>query len=177
LEKLGLDKSKLVEKRAIEVGNIFPLESKYTDALGVYYTDENGEKKSIISGCYGIGVSRTMGVIVEIFSDDKGIIWPEAVAPFKVHVLALGASDEVKKEAQSLYERLNTANIEVLFDDREDMSAGEKFADSDLIGIPYRVVVSERSIKEGGVEIKKRTEEKGRFVTAAELMNELSHAG
>ncbi len=177
LEKLGLDKSKLVEKRAIEVGNIFPLESKYTDALGVYYTDENGEKKSIISGCYGIGVSRTMGVIVEIFSDDKGIIWPEAVAPFKVHVLALGVSAEVKKEAQALYERLNTANIEVLFDDREDMSAGEKFADSDLIGIPYRVVVSERSIKEGGVEIKKRTEEKGRFVTAAELMNELSHAG
>ena len=94
LAKLGLDKAKLVEKRAIEVGNIFPLESKYTDALGVYYTDEHGEKKSIISGCYGIGVSRTMGVLAEIFSDDNGLMWPESVAPFHVHLLVLGDKEE-----------------------------------------------------------------------------------
>jgi prolyl-tRNA synthetase len=171
IEKLGLDKSKLVEKRAVEVGNIFPLESKYTDALGVYYTDEKGEKKSIISGCYGIGVSRTMGVIAEIFADDKGLIWPETVAPFKVHLLSLGANDEVKAEAEKIYNSLQDAGVEVLFDDRADMSAGEKFADSDLIGIPYRVVVSERSMKEGGVEIKKRTEEKGKFISASELIS------
>lgn len=174
LEKLGLDKNKLVEKRAVEVGNIFPLESKYTDALGVYYTDENGDKKSIISGCYGIGVSRTMGVIAEIFSDDKGIIWPESVAPFRVHLLSLGSNEDVKKEATRIYELFSSKNIEVLFDDRADMSAGEKFADSDLIGIPYRVVVSERSMKEGGVEIKKRTEEKGRFISPEELLTEMT---
>ena len=170
LEKLGLDKSKLVEKRSIEVGNIFPLESKYTDALNVYYTDEHGEKKSIISGCYGIGVSRTMGVLVEIFSDDKGMIWPEAVAPFRVHVLALGETDTVATAAQELYEKLNAQGIEVLFDDRTGLSAGEKFADADLLGMPYRVIVSERSLKEGGYEVKKRTEEKGQIMNQDALL-------
>lgn len=163
LERLGIDKSSLVEKRAVEVGNIFPLESKYTDALGVYFTDENGEQKSIISGCYGIGISRTMGVLAEIFSDDKGIIWPESVSPFKVHLLVLGNKEEVKKEAEDLYKAFIAKNVEVLFDDRE-ATAGEKFADSDLIGIPLRVVVSERSLADGGYEIKKRTEEKGEIV-------------
>ncbi len=170
LAKLGLDKAKLVEKRAIEVGNIFPLESKYTDALGVYYTDENGEQKSIISGCYGIGVSRTMGVLAEIFSDDNGLIWPESVAPFKVHLLQLGDAEEVIKEAQALYEKLTGEGIEVLFDDRIGPSAGEKFADADLLGMPYRVVVSTRSMKDGGVELKKRTEEKGKIVSTTELL-------
>jgi prolyl-tRNA synthetase len=175
LEKLGIDKSKLVEKRAVEVGNIFHLESKYTDALGVYFTDENGEKKSVISGCYGIGVSRTMGVIAEMFSDDKGLIWPESVAPFNVHLLSLGGADEVKSESQRVYSALQGAGVEVLFDDRDDVSAGEKFADSDLIGIPHRVVVSERSMKEGGVEIKKRTEERGRFIAVEDLLKEFSN--
>lgn len=170
LEKLGLDKATLVEKRAIEVGNIFPLESKYTDALNVYYTDEKGEKKSIISGCYGIGVSRTMGVIAEIFSDDNGLIWPESIAPFKAHLLSLGESEVVAKEANIIYETLLKENIEVLFDDRSGMSAGEKFADADLLGMPYRAVVSERSIKEGGIELKKRNEEKGKIVTLDELI-------
>ncbi len=173
LEKLGLDKSKLVEKRAIEVGNIFPLESKYTDALGVQFTDENGEKKSIISGCYGIGVSRTMGVLAEIFSDDRGLIWPESVAPFRVHVLALGESEEVVKAAGDLYAALSAAGVETLYDDRAGVSAGEKFADADLLGMPYRVVVSARSLKDGGVEVKKRTEEKGRIMPAAELLETL----
>lgn len=169
LVKLGIDKASLVEKHAIEVGNIFPLESKYTDALGVYYTDENGEKKSIISGCYGIGISRTMGVIAEIFSDDNGLIWPETVAPFKVHLLSLGNKDAVKEEADALYRKLVDAGVEVLYDDREG-SAGEKFADSDLIGIPYRVVVSERSLADGGYEVKKRTEEKGEIVQKDNLV-------
>jgi prolyl-tRNA synthetase len=170
LAKLGLDKSKLVEKRSIEVGNIFPLESKYTDALNVYFTDENGEKKSIISGCYGIGVSRTMGVLAEIFSDDKGLVWPESVAPFKVHLLLLGEDENVMKEAEVLYLELTTKGIEVLFDDRKDMSAGEKFADADLIGIPYRVVVSKRSLADGGYELKKRTDQNGKIVSAEDLL-------
>ena len=173
LLKLGLDKSKLVEKRAVEVGNIFPLESKYTDALDVYFTDENGEKKSIISGCYGIGISRTMGVIAEIFSDDKGLIWPEAVAPFKVHLLALGEDEDVRTKADILYALLEQKGIEVLYDDRHDVTAGEKFADSDLIGIPFRVVVSTRSLKDGGYELKKRTEEMGKVVTQEALLSEL----
>lgn len=170
LEKLGLDKTKLVEKKAIEVGNIFSLESKYTDALNVYYTDEKGEKKSIISGCYGIGVSRIMGTVVEIFSDDKGIIWPESIAPFQVNLLSLGEDEEVREEADKIYEVLIEKKIEVLFDDREGLTAGEKFADADLLGMPYRAVVSKRSIKEGGIEIKKRTEEKGAIMTVDELL-------
>ena len=170
LEKLGIDKTKLVEKRSIEVGNIFPLESKYTDALNVYYTDEKGEKRSIISGCYGIGVSRTMGVIVEIFSDDKGIIWPESISPFKVHLLVLGEDESVRKNADHIYDILLKNNIEVLFDDRE-ASAGEKFSDSDLIGIPYRIVVSKRSIADGGYELKKRTEDKGSIISEEELLS------
>lgn len=170
LKKLGLDKDKLVEKRAIEVGNIFPLESKYTDALNVYYKDEKGEDRSIISGCYGIGVSRTMGVLAEIFSDDKGLIWPEAVAPFKVHLLVLGEEESIRTEAEKMYVDLTDKGIEVLFDDRHEVSAGEKFADADLIGIPYRIVVSKRSLADGGFEIKKRTEEVGKIVTKDELL-------
>ncbi|QQR50295.1 prolyl-tRNA synthetase [Candidatus Nomurabacteria bacterium] len=173
LIKLGLDKSKLVEKRAIEVGNIFPLESKYTDALGVYFTDEDGKKKSIISGCYGIGVSRTMGVLAEIFSDDNGLMWPESVAPFQVHLLALGEREEVKQEAEKVYEILMKENIEVLFDDRNGVNNGEKFADADLLGMPYRLVISERNMKEGVIEVKKRNEEKGEMMKVEELLSKL----
>jgi prolyl-tRNA synthetase len=176
LAKLGLDKSKLVEKRAIEVGNIFPLESKYTDALDVYFTDQNGEKKSIISGCYGIGISRTMGVLAEIFSDDKGLVWPQSVAPFQVHLLVLGEDDAIRAHADELYAHLGAQNIEVLYDDRRDMSAGEKFADTDLIGIPYRVVVSKRSLSDGGYELKKRTEDGGKIVSKENLVSELQNA-
>jgi prolyl-tRNA synthetase len=165
LEKLGLDKSKLVEKKSIEVGNIFPLESKYTDALEVFYNDENGEKQSIISGCYGIGVSRTMGVLVEIFSDEKGIIWPESVAPFAVHLIQIG---NVSDQAEKLYADLKQKGIEVLLDDR-DTSAGSKFADADLIGIPHRVVISEKSLEKGGLEYKKRNESESKIITESEL--------
>jgi prolyl-tRNA synthetase len=165
LEKLGLDKSKLVEKKSIEVGNIFPLESKYTDALEVFYNDENGGKQSIISGCYGIGVSRTMGVLVEIFSDEKGIIWPESVAPFAVHLIQIG---NVSDQAEKLYADLISKGIEVLLDDR-DVSAGSKFADADLIGIPHRVVISEKSLEKGGLEYKKRNELESKIITESDL--------
>ena len=173
LELLGLVKANLVEKRAIEVGNIFPLGSKFSAPFNLTYKNESGENMPVIMGSYGIGLGRLMGTIVEILSDEKGIIWPESVAPFRVHILELGDSDEVLKEAQALYESLNSTGVEVLYDDRVGMSAGEKFADADLLGIPYRVVVSARSLKENGVEVKKRTEEKGKIVPVDQLLNSL----
>jgi len=160
LGQLNLNKEKLVEQRAIEVGNIFDLKTKYSKPFDLSYTNEKGEKHIVLMGCYGIGLGRLMGAIVEALSDDKGIIWPESVAPFAVHLLALGEDSDVAKEADKLYEKLLKNNIEVLFDDREGISAGEKFADADLLGIPLRVVVSKRSLEEKGVEFKKRAEEK-----------------
>ena len=168
---MGIDKDKLVEQKAVEVGNIFTLGTRFSDALDLKYQNESGEKKSVFMGSYGIGPGRLMGTVVETLSDDKGIIWPEEIAPFKVHLLLLGEKKETRDEAEKVFSALSKAFVEVLFDDRSDMSVGEKFADADLIGIPYRVVVSERSIKEGGLELKKRTEEKGKIVTVDELIN------
>ena len=118
-------------------------------------------------GSYGIGLGRLMGTIVEVLSDDKGIIWPESVAPFHVHLLTLGETEDVVKESNALYASLTASGVEVLFDDRAGVMAGEKFADADLLGMPYRVVVSARSLKENGVEVKKRTEEKGKVMTSS----------
>jgi prolyl-tRNA synthetase len=161
------------EHRAIEVGNIFTLGTKFSSALSLKYKTESGEEKDVFMGSYGIGPGRLMGTIVEVLSDDKGIIWPEEIAPFKVHILALGDTDEVKKEADDLYQKLQSKNIEVLYDDREGLSAGEKFADADLLGMPIRVVVSTRSLKDGGVEVKKRTEEKGAIMSASDFVSSL----
>ncbi|MEI7890875.1 MAG: aminoacyl--tRNA ligase-related protein [bacterium] len=165
LAKLGLKKEELVQKKGVEVGNTFHLESKYTDALDLYYNDEKGEKQSIIMGCYGIGVSRLIGVIAELFADDKGLIWPENIAPFSAHLLNLGQD----QEAEKIYTELCANGIEVLFDDR-DSQAGEKFADSDLIGIPTRVVVSKKSLAAGGIEVKKRNESESKIMTVNELL-------
>ena len=173
LAKIGLTKEALVEKRTVEVGNIFTLGTRFSDALGLSFQTENGESKSVFMGSYGIGPGRLLGTIVEVLADDKGIIWPEEVAPFKVHILALGAGKESASEAMAkateLYNMLTEKGIETLYDDRVGLSAGEKFADADLLGMPYRIVVSERSLKEGGYEIKRRTEEKGKIVRAEEV--------
>ena len=173
IENLELNRDNLVEKKAIEVGNIFSLGIKFSEPFDLKYKDEKGKDKLVIMGSYGIGLGRLMGTIVETLSDDKGIIWPESVAPFTVHLLSLGDKENIKEEADKLYENLNKKNIEVLFDDRADLSAGEKFADADLLGIPFRVVVSERSLKEEGFEIKKRNEEKGKVVSSDELFEML----
>lgn len=167
LAKLGLDKTKLVEKKAIEVGNIFPLETKYTDALDVYYTDENGQKQSIIMGCYGIGISRLMGVLAEHFSDDKGLVWPEAVAPAKVYLVRIG-SDDAARHADELYEELLSQGITVLYDDRDERP-GTKFADAELMGIPYRVTVSDRLIEAGNYEVTTRATDETKLLTRSEL--------
>jgi prolyl-tRNA synthetase len=170
LKNLKLKKSKLVEHKAIEVGNIFTLGDRFSKPFDLTYQTKKGEKKTVFMGSYGIGLSRLMGAIVEALADDKGIIWPEAVAPFAVHLLSLGDDKKVLKEADKVHENLLRAGIEVLFDDRPGLSAGEKFADADLLGMPYRAVVSERSIQDGGIEVKKRTEEKGEIINVEELV-------
>jgi len=170
LNSLNLKKEDLVEHKGIEVGNIFTLGTKYSEPIDLKYQTEDGKFNYVFMGSYGIGLDRLMGTIVEVLSDDKGIIWPENIAPFKVHLLMLGESENVKENAEKLYFELNKKNIETLLDDRLNMSAGEKFADADLIGIPYRIVVSERSLKENGFELKKRNEEKGEIISLDELL-------
>jgi len=172
LAKLGLNRDELVQKRGVEVGNTFHLESKYTDALDLYYTDENGVKQSIIMGCYGIGVSRLMGVVAEIFSDDKGLVWPEAVAPFKVYLIRIGDEAAISC-ADALYEELISMGIEVLYDDR-DVRPGQKFADGELIGIPYRVTVSDRLLADDTYELVERTDGQIKILTREQLLAKLS---
>ncbi len=169
LNELGVNKNDLEEVKAIEVGNIFPLGTKFSDALDLYYTDEKGEKKPVIMGSYGIGPGRVMATIVELKHDDKGIIWPENIAPYKVMLIGLNLEDEkVKKQSEELYKKLTSLGIEVLYDDREDITAGQKFADCDLLGIPYRVIVSQKTGFK--IELKKRTENSTQEISAEELL-------
>lgn len=150
---LGVKKEDLKEKKAVEVGNIFSLGTRFSDAFELFYSDEKGEKKPIVMGSYGIGPGRVMGVIAETLSDDKGLVWPINVSPFDIHLISLDES--LNSVANDIYNKLSDKNITVLFDDR-DVRPGEKFADSDLIGIPLRVVIGEKNMKENMVEIKDR---------------------
>ncbi|MES2416398.1 MAG: aminoacyl--tRNA ligase-related protein [Patescibacteria group bacterium] len=177
LQDLNLTKEKLVERKSIEVGNIFSLGTKFSAPFDLKFKNENNEDNLVVMGSYGIGLTRLMGTVVEVLSDDKGIIWPETIAPFRVQLLSLGESDGVAVEANKVYDALIQSDIEVIFDDRSGMLAGEKFADADLLGMPYRAVVSERSIKEGGIELKKRNEEKGKVISLSELLELLKNAG
>ncbi|MDO8620339.1 MAG: aminoacyl--tRNA ligase-related protein [bacterium] len=157
LKNLGVSRSELEEVKTAEVGNIFNFGTQKSEDLGLSYKNEKGEAIPVWMGSYGIGITRVMGLLAEKFSDEKGIVWPESVAPFRVHLVSIvGANGEaVKKEAEKLYQTLTDKGIEVLYDDR-DLRPGEKFADSDLIGIPTRVVISEKTMKEGKLEIKDR---------------------
>ncbi len=175
LTNLGLTRDKLVEHKAVEVGNIFTLGYKYSEPLELSYKNEKGESEFVFMGSYGIGPSRIMGTIAEVLSDEKGLIWPKEVSPFSVHLISAGADDEeVKAKSEEIYETLTAAGIETLYDDR-DISAGTKFADSDLIGIPLRVVVGKRTLAEGMIEIKERREEKGRMIKPEDLMGEIKN--
>jgi prolyl-tRNA synthetase len=157
--------------KASEVGNIFPLNVKFSKSFNYYYDDENGEKQIIYMGSYGFGPSRVMGVLAEKFSDEQGLVWPEQVAPFLVHLLQLPDKDgQTKEKSEELYSELTGQGVEVLYDDRQGLQAGEKFADADLIGCPYRVVVSAKTIEKGGVEVKKRNEKESRIVMKEELL-------
>ncbi len=172
LAELGLKKDELVEKQAVEVGNIFSLGTKYADALGVYYDDDQGKQQSIIMGCYGLGISRLMGLLAEHFADDRGIIWPAAVAPFQIYLARLGDSPDVAKAADELYADLTARGATVLYDDR-DARPGEKFADADLLGLPWRVVVSEKTQAAGSYELKSRTGQEARQASKQELYKTL----
>lgn len=173
LADLGLDKSKLVEKRAIEVGNIFSLGHKFSEPFGLTYADENGQDKLVFMGSYGIGITRLLGVVAEQLSDEKGLVWPVSVAPFSVCLVQLGDDSAVAEAAEKLYEELQKAGIEVLYDDR-DARAGEKFADADLVGIPYRLVVSLKTLESGSVEFKSRTENDTELVKFDEIAKKLA---
>lgn len=156
LADLGIVKSELEEVKAIEVGNIFPLGTRFSEALGLTYKDEKGIEQPVIMGSYGIGPGRLMGTVAEVLSDEKGLVWPKEVAPFPVHIIAISNGNvDVTAEADRLYELLKENGVEALYDDR-DARAGEKFADADLIGIPTRIVVSEKTMAEGGVELSGR---------------------
>lgn len=171
LAKLGLNRENMIEKKAIEVGNIFNLGTRFSDKLGLSYTDETGAKKPVVMGSYGIGPTRLMGVIVEVFADDKGLVWPEGVAPFAYHLVSLGRpGDEITKEADSLYEDLVRMGVEVLYDDR-DCSAGQKFADSDLLGMPKRIVVGKDALASDLLEVVERKTGKVNKIPRGELLH------
>ncbi|MBU4350830.1 His/Gly/Thr/Pro-type tRNA ligase C-terminal domain-containing protein [Candidatus Parcubacteria bacterium] len=161
------------ENRAIEVGNIFPFDTYYSEKMKVYFTDKAGVKKPVWFGSYGIGITRILGSIVEIFHDDKGIIWPKEVAPFQVHLLQIGNDKKIVSAALKLYQKLNDKGVEVLYDDRTDKTPGEKFMDADLIGIPLRIVVSERSLAKDCVEIKQRNKVKSELVKTSKILSKI----
>ncbi len=160
------DDCKVKSAKAIEVGNIFPLGTKYSQNMNVLYTDKDGNKNPIWFASYGIGPTRVMGTLVEVFHDEKGIIWPKAVAPFAVHLISLGKDEEAKE----IEEKLEALGIEVLFDDR-DVNAGQKFSDADLIGIPVRLVVSQKT--EGKIEYKERKSSESELLTLEEVIAKL----
>jgi len=161
---------KLVQKKSIEVGHTFRLGTKYSKALDLYFTDEKMIKKPVIMGCYGIGLGRLMATIVEINSDEKGIVWPKEVAPFQLHLLRLGNDKKIINTSEKLYKNLKMAGLETLYDDRSDKSAGEKFAEADLLGMPYRIVISKKTLKANSVEVKKRDGEKFELIKISRLL-------
>jgi prolyl-tRNA synthetase len=169
-DKCPFCKNILEEAKSIEVGNIFPLGTKYSEAMGAYFIDQDGKKKPLVMGCYGLGPSRTLGAVVEVHHDEKGIIWPPEVAPFLIHLVQIGDDARIKKASQKLYEELEKSGVEVLYDDRENKTAGEKFAEADLIGIPLRMVVSEKTLKGNSVEIKKRDEKQMKLVKISQAL-------
>ncbi len=163
LKDLGVKREELESANAAEVGNIFKLMFKYSEPLGLTYADEKDENKVVYMGSYGIGVSRVMGVIAELMSDEKGLIWPENIAPYKYYLVAIG--DEATEIAQKMHDEHQE---EILWDDR-DVSVGEKFADSELMGIPYRIVISDKTLKKDSAELVDRKTGKTKTLTLKSL--------
>ena len=172
-KELGVDKSELKPVKSAEVGNIFKFGTEKSEQMGIYYTDADGQRQPIYLASYGIGITRVMGVIVEKFADDKGLVWPETVAPATVYLARLADSDDVVNKADALYERLTKDGVEVLYDDR-DVRAGQKFADADLLGIPYRVVMSDKTVANDQYEFKARQSEQSELISSDELFAKLS---
>lgn len=179
------EQGKIKTGKSIEVGNIFRLGTKYSEAAGLYYADKNGVKKPVVMGCYGVGPGRVMATIVETHHDGRGIIWPEAVAPFRAHLLLLGNQESphqskhgagrarIKNQGEKIYKTLVSKGIDTLYDERDDKTAGEKFADADLIGIPWRIVVSEKTIERKGVEFKRRDSGRTEIIPYGKVLQRL----
>lgn len=165
----------LKQQRAIELGHTFKLGIKYSEPFDIYFEDDDGTKKLAVMGSYGIGLDRLMAAIVEVHNDENGIIWPMEAAPFKIHLIQIASKDnsEVKNKTERVYQDLLDKKIEVLCDDRTDKTAGEKFADADLIGCPIRLVVSEKTLQKNWVEVKRRSEKETKLVSIDKLPNDL----
>ena len=188
--KLGLNKE-IIEKenyqcpkcknknlkieKAIEVGNIFKLMDKFSKAFKFTFKDSDGKEKIVLMGCYGIGLGRLMGAIIEVYHDSKGIIWPKEIAPFKVHLIQIGNERNIEEITEKIYENLKKAKIEVLYDDRKEKSVGEKFTDCDLIGIPTRIIISPKTLEKKSAEIKKRAQKKIKLIKLNQLINYVQH--
>jgi prolyl-tRNA synthetase len=159
-KEIGANKEDLHKVKSAEVGNIFKFGTEKSEKMNIRFTNSEGEKKEVFLASYGIGITRVMGVIVEMFGDEKGIVWPEAVAPFSLHMVTLfkDKNEEAYKVSEQIYTKLKQAGVDVLWDDREGLGAGEKFADADLLGMPLRATVSQKSLLAGGVELKERKE-------------------
>ena len=171
LAELGLNREDLREEKAVEVGNIFTLGYKFSEALGLKFIDRDGVEKPVFMGSYGIGPSRVMGMIAEHFSDDKGLVWPENVAPAKVYLVQIG--EQSKQLAEEIYKEFQAKGVEVLFDDRE-VRPGQKFADAELMGIPYRVTVSDRLMESDSFELVERVSSELKILNRDELLEELA---
>jgi len=169
IESLGLKKEELIEKKGVEVGNIFTLGTKFSEPFNLKYKNEKGEDVVSFMGSYGIGLGRLMGTIVELLSDDKGIVWPESISPFKFHLIEISSvKPEIKQKSEEVYKILGESSV--LYDDR-DLRAGEKFADADLLGMPTQIIVSEKNIASGKLEIKDRKTGEIKMVSKDELKN------
>lgn len=173
LKQLGVKRDELEKVKSSEVGNIFNFGTEKSQQTNFSFTNEKGQKQFVHLGSYGIGITRLMGVIAEKFADDKGLVWPQAVSPAAVYLISLGEDSSVYNQADELYKQLSVAGIGVLYDDR-DASAGEKFADADLLGIPYRLVVSPKTVADGGYELKARQSDKTEIIDVDQLRKRLA---
>lgn len=173
LAKLGVKREDLEKVKSAEVGNIFNFGTEKSEQMNVTFTNEAGERQPVFLGSYGIGVTRVMGLIAEKFSDEKGLVWPDNIAPAKLYLVRIGDDEKVMKVADELYEKLMSAGVEVLYDDR-DVRPGEKFGDADLLGIPYRAVVSQKTIETGKHELKKRTSDENEVLDTNSIIERLA---
>lgn len=173
LADLGIAREELKEETAVEVGNIFTLGTRFSEPLGLFFTDSDGTNKPVVMGSYGIGPSRLMGLLAEHFADERGLVWPELIAPFRVCLVRLGSDEQVTKAADELYNRLTADGISVIYDDRDERP-GEMFNDADLLGIPCRVVVSQKTIEQNAVELKARTSTDQEIISQEELLKRLA---
>jgi prolyl-tRNA synthetase len=168
VKELGIDKNELEQVKTAETGNIFNFGTQKTDEMGLHFTGEDGKQQSLYIGSYGIGITRAMGVIAEKMSDDKGLVWPESIAPYMVYLVSIGENGQ--KAADSLYDELSAAGVEVLYDDRDERP-GTKFADAELMGIPYRLTVSDRGVEAGKFEFTTRKTGQTEELSATEVKN------